>query len=81
MIYHKEKFEEISIRQKDAIESVQRENSRLDNKAYSRYKKDLKDVEESIERAKREDSQKAAENHMRLKHQMDLKERQRSELL
>jgi len=38
-------------------------------------------VEESIERAKRSDSQKAAESHLRLKQQMDFKERQRSELL
>jgi len=44
------------MKQKDAYEGVQRENSKLDNKAHNRYKQDIKDVEESIERAKRDDS-------------------------
>ena len=60
---------------------MQDKSKKLDDAGVQRFRKDLKLVEESIEKAKDLERQKAADSHMRLKSHMDNKDKQREELI
>ena len=53
----------------------------LDEKGHRRYVDDIKRVEESIEKAKEAERQRAVDSHMRLKSHMEQKDRQREDLI
>ena len=67
MSYQKEKFDELHAVRADHISTVESKFKELDNKGHLRFKKDLKTVEESIEKAREDEKRRAAESHLRLK--------------
>ena len=60
---------------------MQSKEKSLDDKGHLRFKKDLKSVEESIEKARIAERASAVESHLRLKNHMDMKDRKREELI
>ena len=66
-MWHKEKHAELNVKRAEALESVKVENKKLTEKGVVRYKKDVKEVEESIERAKEKERELAIQSHLRLK--------------
>ena len=81
MFIKKEEFNAIHEKRAEAISTVKAEDKKLDDKGHSRFKKDLKSVEESIELAKENERKKAAESHLRLKMHMENKDKKREELI
>lgn len=81
MSYMKEKFHELHDKRAEVISTVKTEERKLDDKGHSRFKKDLKSVEESIEQAKEKERMRAAESHLRLKIHMENKDKKREELI
>lgn len=61
--------------------SVKKVEKELDEKGHRRYVDDIKRVEESIEKAKEAERQRAVDSHMRLKSHMEQKDRQREDLI
>ena len=61
--------------------SVKKVEKELDEKGHRRYVDDIKRVEESIEKAKEAERQRAVDSHMRLKSHMEQKDKQREDLI
>ena len=53
----------------------------MDDKGHRRYGEDMRRVEESIEKAKEAERQRAVDSHLRLKSHMELKDKRREDLI
>ena len=78
---HMDKFDVLKEQREEKLLSVKKVEQELDEKGHRRYVDDIKRVEESIEKAKEAERQRAVDSHMRLKSHMEQKDKQREELI
>ena len=78
-LYRTEKFEELNESRKDKRQITIEEDLRLKQLGYERFKKDTKDVEESIEKARQSELAHAKQSFLKLRASMEMTERKQKE--
>ena len=75
------RFDELKEQREEKLLSVRKGEQELDDKGHRRYVDDMRRVEESIEKAKEAERQRAVDSHLRLKSHMELKDKRREDLI
>ena len=75
------RFDELKEQREEKLLSVRKGEQELDDKGHRRYGEDMRRVEESIEKAKEAERQRAVDSHLRLKSHMELKDKRREDLI